>query len=215
MAIGMCGLFSIRLPQWTYLINPSHESAGGSFVFGIMTAVLSTPCTAPFMGAAAAWSATQTPLITLSTFAAIGIGMALPYLLLSAFPSLVNRVPRAGPASELIKQVMGLLMLAAGAYFLGTGFAAVLAKPPDPPSQAYWWLVALLIVAAGVWLAWRSYRFASRLRQRIIFAAVGLIIAVVGAAIGVRFTQTSPINWIYYTPERLAEAQRQHKVVVI
>ena len=80
MAVGMCGLFAVRLPQWIYRVNPSQESVRGSFVFGVMTAVLSTPCTAPFMGAAAAWSATQRPLITLSTFAAIGGGMALPYL---------------------------------------------------------------------------------------------------------------------------------------
>jgi len=46
MAIGMCGLFSIRLPQWAYTVNPSQESLGGSFLFGIMAAVLSTPCTA-------------------------------------------------------------------------------------------------------------------------------------------------------------------------
>jgi thiol:disulfide interchange protein len=56
MAIGMSGLFTIRLPDWIYRINPSQDSIGGSFLFGIMTAVLSTPCTAPFMGAAAAWA---------------------------------------------------------------------------------------------------------------------------------------------------------------
>jgi thiol:disulfide interchange protein DsbD len=215
MAVGMCGLFSVRLPQWAYVVNPSQESIGGSFAFGIMTAVLSTPCTAPFMGAAAAWSATQTPLITLSTFAAIGIGMALPYFLLSAFPALVNRVPRAGPASELIKQVMGLLMLAAGAYFLGTGVAALLANPPDPPSQAYWWVVASFIAAAGCWLAWRTWSIANKLAQRLLFGALGLTIILAGSVVGTRFTRVSPIHWIYYTPERLARAQQQHKIVVM
>ncbi len=56
MAIGMCGLFSLRLPQFVYAIGPRHDSLGGSFVFGIMPAVLSTPCTAPFMGAALDWA---------------------------------------------------------------------------------------------------------------------------------------------------------------
>src|SRR5207247_5729715 len=69
MAVGMSGLFSVRLPSWVYAANPSQGSAIGSFLFGIMTAVLSTPCTAPFMGAAAAWSATQSAAITVNTFA--------------------------------------------------------------------------------------------------------------------------------------------------
>jgi len=215
MAVGMCGLFSARLPQWVYRINPSQESGAGSFLFGVMTAVLSTPCTAPFMGAAAAWSVTQTPVITLSTFGAIGMGMALPYLLLSAFPALVNRMPRAGPASELIKQVMGLLMLGAGAYFLGTGIAALLARPPDPPTQAYWWGVSLFVAMAGGWLAWRTFQITSRARRRVLFGATGAFLVLAAALMGVRFTKGSPIHWIYYTPERLAEAQRSGKLVVL
>ena len=215
MAVGMCGLFSARLPQWVYRINPSQESGAGSFLFGVMTAVLSTPCTAPFMGAAAAWSVTQTPVITLSTFGAIGMGMALPYLLLSAFPALVNRMPRAGPASELIKQVMGLLMLGAGAYFLGTGIAALLARPPDPPTQAYWWGVSLFVAMAGGWLAWRTFQITSRARRRVLFGATGALLVLAAVLMGVRFTKGSPIHWIYYTPERLAEAQRSGKLVVL
>jgi len=167
------------------------------------------------MGAAAAWSVTQTPVITLSTFGAIGMGMALPYLLLSAFPALVNRMPRAGPASELIKQVMGLLMLGAGAYFLGTGIAALLARPPDPPTQAYWWGVSLFVAMAGGWLAWRTFQITSRARRRVLFGATGAFLVLAAALMGVRFTKGSPIHWIYYTPERLAEAQRSGKLVVL
>ena len=215
MAVGMSGLFSIRLPSLIYAANPSQGSAIGSFLFGIMTALLSTPCTAPFMGAAAAWSATQSPGITMSTFAAIGIGMALPYLLLSAFPTLVHRVPRAGPASELVKQIMGLFMLAAGAYFLGTGLAGMLAKPPDPPTQTYWWFVAGFIGAAGVWLFWRTFQIAARKLYRIVFGVLALAILSAALVIGLRFTQSSPIHWLYFTPERFATAQHQTKVLVL
>ena len=153
MALGMFGFFSVRLPQFIYMINPQQDSPQGSFGLGVLAAVLSTPCTAPFMGAAAAWAATQTPLTTLTTFAAIGGGMALPYLILSAFPNLVNRMPKAGPASELIKQVMGLFMLAAAAYFIGVGISALLTTPPNPPSKNFWWPVMGFVTAGGAWLA--------------------------------------------------------------
>ena len=215
MALGMCGLFAVRLPQWVYRINPRHDSYHGSFGFGIMTAVLSTPCTAPFMGAAAAWAATQDPAITLSTFTAIGVGMALPYAVLAAFPALVDRMPRTGPASELIKQVMGLLMMAAALFFLGTGLSGVLSKPPDPPSAAYWWAVGLAVAVAGGWLAYSTMKITRSPARRAIFGAIGLALVVGGLYGGLRLSAKSPINWVYYTPDRLEAADGQDRVIVL
>ena len=209
MAVGMCGLFAVNVPAWAYRVNVSQETLVGSFLFGIMAAVLSTPCTAPFMGAAAAWATTQKAVITLTTFGAIGVGMALPYLILSAFPVLVRRMPKTGPASTLIKQTMGLLLLAAGAYFLGTGLAGLLATPPDPPTQAYWWAVASFIAAAGGWLAWRTIQITSNAARRVVFSGLGIFLIAIAMMMGVRFTRSSPVHWIYYTPERFAAALAQ------
>ncbi len=215
MAVAMTGVFVIRLPNFIYAMNPGQESVHGSFGFGIMTAVLSTPCTAPFMGAAAAWAATQSAGTTLVTFAFIGAGMALPYLALSASPALVKRMPRSGPASELIKQVMGLLMLAAAAYFVGVGLSAILNTPPDPPSRLYWWAVMFFVAAAGGWLAVRTIRIASGPATRIGFAGLGVLL-LAGSAFGAaRLTNEGPIPWVHYTPERFDRAIRDGKVVVM
>jgi thiol:disulfide interchange protein DsbD len=215
MALGMFGFFSIRLPQFIYMINPQQDSLQGSFALGILAAVLSTPCTAPFMGAAAAWAATQSPLTTVSTFAAIGGGMALPYLLLSAFPNLVNRMPKAGPASELIKQVMGLFMLAAAAYFLGVGISALLSSPPNPPSKTYWWPVMGLVAAGGAWLAFRTLALARKKITKTVFVSLGLILMVLPVWGGFGLSDEGPINWTYYTPERFETAIEQRKTVVM
>ena len=149
LAVGMCGAFSIPLPQFIYRLNPREESLAGAFGIGILSAVLSTPCTAPVMGTAAAWATTQEPRLTLAVFAAIGTGMGLPYLVLSAAPGLVQRMPRSGPAGVLIKQTMGLFLMAAAAYFLGAGVSALTVAPPDPPSRIYWWGVMGFIAAGG------------------------------------------------------------------
>jgi thiol:disulfide interchange protein len=215
MALGMFGSFSIRLPQFIYMINPQQDSLQGSFALGILAAVLSTPCTAPFMGAAAAWAATQSPLTTAATFAAIGGGMALPYLLLSAFPHLVNRMPKAGPTSELIKQVMGLFMLAAAAYFLGVGISALLSSPPSPPSKIYWWPVMGLVAAGGAWLAFRTLALAGKKITKTAFVSIGLILMVLPIWGALRLSDEGPINWIYYTPERFEAAIAQRKTVVM
>lgn len=215
MGIGMLGLFTVRLPKAAYMVNPSHDTMRGSFLFGVMTAILSTPCTAPFMGSAAAWAATQTPFVTMIAFASIGAGMALPYFVLSANPKWVDRVPRTGPASEVVKQVMGMLMLAVAAFFLGIGLVALLTSPPDSPSRAYWWFVAFFVVIAGVWMAWRTFRITRSTGRRIAFGGLGgalVAIALIGAPV---FTDKGPVNWVYYTPERFEEAIASGDVVVL
>ncbi len=215
LAVAMTGIFYMQVPRFIYAFNPSQETYPGSFGFGIMTAVLSTPCTAPFMGAAAAWAATRPAATTLTTFAAIGIGMALPYFVLSAWPALVKKMPRTGPASELIKQVMGLLMLAAAAYFIGVGVSAMTSHAPDPPSRIYWWAVMAFIAAAGFWLAYRTVRITRKAAKRAFFGALG-VLAIAGAALGgVRLTNEGPIDWVHYTPERLEMARSRGDVVVM
>lgn len=215
LAVGMCGVFSLRLPHAVYQFSPTLESIPGSFGFGVMVAILSTPCTAPFMGAAAAWATTETPGIVLATFAAIGAGMAVPYQFLSTFPHLVDRMPRTGPASELIKQVMGLLMLAAAAYFVGVGLSGLLATAPQPPSRAYWGFVGAFGVAAGAWLAIKTFLITSSATKRALFGGIGAFILAASAYIGIRFTDKGPIDWVYYTPQRFADATAQGRVVVM
>jgi thiol:disulfide interchange protein DsbD len=215
MAVGMCGLFTISPPPFLYRFTPSQETLTGSFGLGIMTAVLSTPCTAPFMGAAAAWAATKHPATTLITFAAIGIGMALPYIILSAFPVLVSQMPRSGPAGILIKQVMGLLMLAAAAYFMGSGVSAWLTTPPDLPSKAFWWVVLFFSTAAGAWLMYRTYKITPQLQKRMIFSAIGLLMISISWWGLVPLTRSGPIDWIAYTPQRLETALKQGQIAVL
>ncbi len=215
MAVGMMDLFSVTVPRFIYAVDPRRDTVTGSFLLGVMTAVLSTPCTAPFMGAAAAWAATQQPVTTLAAFGAIGGGMALPYLLLAAFPQWIARMPRSGPASLLIKQVMGLLLLAVGAYFLGVGLSGLTVTPPDPPSVLYWWVVMAAIAGAGAWLAVRTPRLTASVARRAVFVGLGGALALSAVYGGVRLTDRGPIDWAYYTPERFADAQRNGRVVVL
>ncbi len=215
MATGMFGLFSVRLPNFIYMLNPEQDTLHGSFGLGILAAILSTPCTAPFMGAAAAWASTQAPATTLAAFAAIGIGMALPYLVLSASPAWVEKMPKTGPASELIKQVMGLFMLAAAVYFIGIGVAALFSKPPNPPTKLYWWPVMFFCIAAGGWLAYRTLQITARVKLKAFYAGIGVMIMALSAWGAVQLTDPGPVDWVYYTPQRFSEASDDKKIVVM
>lgn len=215
MAVGMFGVFELTLPQSVYRVRPDQETAHGSFLFGILTAVLSTPCTAPFMGAAAAWAATQAPPVTMGTFAAIGVGMAVPYLVLTARPSLLARVPRSGPASLLVKQSLGFFMLAVASFFLGLSVSSALQQPPDPPSSAYWWPVAFFILLGCAWLVYQTFRISGSAAKRALVTVGAVAVAATTFLLARDFTSPGPIDWVYYTPERFAEAAGRNEIVVL
>lgn len=215
MGAGMIGAFSVSLPQLFYRFNPQQKTLSGSFCIGVLIAVLSTPCTAPFMGTAAAFAITQSSMATLATFLSIGFGMGIPYLLLAMFPALVSRIPNSGPISEIIKQVMGVLMLAAAAYFIGVGITVLMADPQAQIGKGYWWPVMALCAVAGAWLALKSVAAVAGKKLRMVMAAVGIVVIGISVWGGLQLTDKGPINWITYSEEQLQKALSENKVVVL
>jgi thiol:disulfide interchange protein DsbD len=124
-------------------------------------------------------------------------------------------MPKTGPASVLIKEVMGLFLLAAAVYFVGTGLSGMLVSPPDPPSRLYWWPVMGLCAAAGGWMAWRTVRITSSLARRTIFGALGLVLVAASFFGAAGLTGKGPIHWVYYTEERFKAALADDKIVVM
>lgn len=223
MGVGIMGLFEIRLPDSVYAVNPKADNAWGSFLFGVMTAVLGLPCFGFVAGALLAGSATMPAAEIITIFGSIGIGMALPYLVLAFKPRWAEKLPRTGPASDLVKQVMGLLMLAAAAFFLGSGVMAFLKADPVRAAQlpvwvkvAHWWAVAACATAAGGWLVWRTMQITRSVGRRAAFGLVGLVFA--GAAVVFAFGRTNKALhdiWNPYTQDVLAGAVSGGKVVVV
>lgn len=222
MGVGIMGAFQIKLPQAVYAVNPKADSAHGSFLFGVMTAILGLPCFGFVAGALLAGVALMPKAVVIVIFASIGAGMALPYLVLAAKPGLVKKLPRTGPASELVKQVMGLLMIAAAAYFIGAGVLALLsgmgltASLPWWGKAVHWWAIALAMVVAGGWLAVQTVRISKRVGPRAIFTALGLAFAFVGVAAAANRTEHLKNNfWVDYTPEALQAALDRGNIVVL
>jgi thiol:disulfide interchange protein len=214
MAVGMCGAYAVRLPARVYAFNPRQDTAAGAVGMGVLTAVLSTPCTAPFMGTAAAWAATQAPAVTLATFAAIGAGMGMPYALLAARPDWLRRVPKTGPWSDLLKQVMGVFMLAAAAYFIGIGVQTLSAGAGADP-RLLWWPVMGLCALGGVWMGARALRLVRTRAGRLAWGAAGTAVVLLAVAAAAGLTDSGPLRWAPYTPERFAAAVRDRRPVVM
>lgn len=223
MGVGIMGAFTFQLPQKVYMVNPKADSAWGSFVFGVMTAVLGLPCFGFVAGALVPAALTQGPMVVLTLFTSMGVGMASPYLLLSAFPGLIEKLPRTGPASELVKQVMGLLLIAAAVYFIGAGVFALLKSDPVRAASLpwwaktiHWWLIALCGLGAGGWLVFRTFQISSKTLPRLTFAMIALLLTGGGIVLGVNRTNKAMHDfWLPYEPATLAEAVDSGKVVVI
>lgn len=217
MGVGIMGLFTIQLPAAAYAINPKADTSWGSFLFGVMTGVLGLPCFGFVAGALLAGSATLPASTILIIFTSMGIGMAAPYLVLSAKPALVNKIPRTGPASELVKQVMGLLLLAAAAYFVGSGLIALVSEYPALGRQLHWWAVALFATCAGLWLIIRTFQITRRPQPRVVFSAIGLVLSAAAVAYAFDSTQKalSQTLWQEFSPAAFADARASNKVIVM
>ncbi|MBV9247887.1 MAG: thioredoxin family protein [Acetobacteraceae bacterium] len=90
----------------------------GSFFTGLLAVLVATPCTAPFMSVAIAGGLAAPPAITMLVFVVMGLGLASPYLLLSALPSLARKAPRPGPWMDTLKQALAFPMYGAAAWLL-------------------------------------------------------------------------------------------------
>ncbi len=94
----------------------SQEGPAGSFLKGVLSTVLATPCSGPFLGPVFGFTLTQPTSVTYAVFGAIATGMALPYILVGLFPALVRFLPKPGAWMGTFKEILGFVMLGTVAY---------------------------------------------------------------------------------------------------
>jgi thiol:disulfide interchange protein DsbD len=188
MGLSFLGVWEIPIPGFVgrgkTLELAEKEGFAGAFSKGVITTILATPCTAPFLASALTWAASQPPAKTYAVFVAVGLGMCSPYLLIGAFPKLIAFLPRPGAWMDTFKQIMGFVLLGTVIFLLTfitqslvvptIGFLFGLwgacwwigRAPPgaDAATTARVWLEAVT-VAAAVWivtLGWLSGVMRSR-----------------------------------------------------
>ncbi len=118
LALSMLGVWTVQPPQALAAIDTSGSGLFGAFCTGLLATLLASSCSAPFLGIMLTWALVQPTWIVALFFVLIGIGMAWPYVLLAAFPAWLNRIPRAGRWSELLKEALGLVMVGVAVYLL-------------------------------------------------------------------------------------------------
>ncbi|GBR55975.1 cytochrome c biogenesis thiol:disulfide interchange protein DsbD [Acetobacter senegalensis DSM 18889] len=117
MALNLLGVFSFSAVS----INSAphtHHSLWNDILTGVLAVVVASPCTAPFMGVAIAGALSGPPIAGLTVFAALGLGLALPYLLIAIFPSCARMLPRPGAWMIYLRQFLAFPLLASCVWLL-------------------------------------------------------------------------------------------------
>lgn len=119
MALSLSGVFEIGTSLMGTGSSLTQRSGyQGSFFTGVLATVVATPCTAPFMGPAIGFALTQSWIVAMLVFVALGLGMALPILLLSFAPALNRYMPRPGAWMVTFKQLLAFPLYASALFFL-------------------------------------------------------------------------------------------------
>ena len=212
--LSMLGVWEIPIPGLGHSNavgkKAQEEGLSGAFFLGILTTILATPCTGPLLIPALAVTAGQPVWVTYAIFGAIGLGMALPYLLIGVYPSLISWLPKPGAWMGTFKQVTGFILMAT-VVFLLAGFS-------EKPRSEY--LVAmlslLLFVAIGCWWIGKSEEY-SGLGKKLKAWGWGLGIIAVGA--WAAFTFLGPpahkLDWQQFSKARLGELRDESRLVFI
>jgi suppressor for copper-sensitivity B len=207
-ALSFLGIWEIPIPGFigsTAGKVQTQEGPAGSFLKGVLSTVLATPCSGPFLGPVFGFTLTQPTPVTYAVFASIATGMSLPYLLVGIFPGLVRFIPKPGVWMETLKEVLGFVMLGT-VVFLFTFLNGDYFVPT----------FALLIgIWAGCWWVGRVQRqtgvagFGRWLQAGIVTAGIGV------ASFAFLGPVESVIEWQPFTRARLTELQQKGATVMV
>lgn len=210
MALSFLGVWQLPVPGFATSEHAgklqNQHGYGGAFFKGMFTTVLATPCSGPFLGAVFGYTLTQPAIVTYLIFAAVGLGMGLPYLMVGIFPALVKFLPKPGEWMETFENVLGFVLLATVVYLMAiTG-------------QKYFIPTFALLI--GLWFAcWLIGRVPEYAGTGKVISTWGVATLVVVAVAYGSFTFLSPVRELYewkpYNQQTLAALQKEGKTVML
>lgn len=175
MALSMFGLFYFNFRTSQGLVGLSNKSGyGGSFFTGVLATILATPCSAPFLGTAIGFAFVQPAVVIVAIFLTIGIGLAAPYLVLSANPAWLRWIPKHGAWMETFKQTMGFLMLATVVWLV-----SIIAHQVGVAGIG--WVLAFLLAVSFAAFLWSHLAGPMASDRRRLTVGITLVAALVGA----------------------------------
>lgn len=174
-ALSMLNVFEFQVPGFALQAAgevSQKEGYGGAFLNGVLTTVLATPCTGPFLGAATGLLLQLPPVAMGVGVMMIGAGLAIPYVLLSAFPAWLTILPRPGRWMNTFKELVGFTLVLVVLWLL------TIVHSLTNVSHLYATLLLLCGVAVACWMLGKLHAGASAMRSLATWlGAIGVVIA--------------------------------------
>ncbi|MES2983041.1 MAG: thioredoxin family protein [Verrucomicrobiota bacterium] len=196
LGLNMFGLFEMGTSATSVggkLQNKSGHT--GSFFSGVLATVVATPCSAPFLGVAIGATMALPAVQFFTGFTAMALGLALPYLVLSIFPSLIDKLPRPGAWMESFKQAMSFLLFGTAGYLLWVYSGLIGQEYLLSP------IFGLCLIAIAGWVYGR-WHLPHRSKKARIFA---LTVSIISICAGILLTlppKPSTIEWQPWSEEK-------------
>ncbi len=223
-AYNLFGFFEISLPRWAAALGVSgsapgkavsaRRQLGNHFLTGAFATLLATPCSAPFLGTALGFALARGPSEIVLIFSTLGLGLALPYLLIAASPRLIGWLPRPGAWMVILKRILGLALAGTAVWLLSVLVAQV--------GLVATFGVGALLIGLGLVL-WHGHAGGERRFATPALAGILAVAAVaLPAALAERAGQGEPAQisvatgeWQPFEPDRIAGLVAQGKIVFV
>ena len=204
MGLGLSGYLEIGSSLMSVGQNSqSEEGLRSSFMTGVLVTTVASPCTAPFMGPALGFAVSQSATIAVLVFAFLGLGMALPFILLAWIPGLTKRLPKPGPWMDLFKQFLAFPIYLTAVWLL---WVAGRQTSIDVAAAV---VIGLVLLVMGLWV----WKLSSKPTTRVLAAAT-LAAALAVPVFAISETEVEP-DFLTYSPELLADLRADGQPVFI
>jgi thiol:disulfide interchange protein DsbD len=189
LALSLFGLF--HLPVIDLKFGAGHKDPRKqAFFTGMLTTLLATPCSGPFLGGVLGWALIQGPAVIATVFVSIGLGMASPYLLMIINPGLSRFLPRSGPWIEYVEKGIAFFLLGTAFYLVGIAVGGASLRILAP----------LWVILFGGWLWFRS-RTAGQGIQLVL--RVGMLVLLAATVYWTLPVPTETDPWEHFEPAAL------------
>jgi thiol:disulfide interchange protein len=186
VALNLFGLFEVTLSGRALGAAgdlTAKQGYAGAFFNGVLATILATPCTAPFLGVALAFAFTQPPVIVVLVFLVVGLGLALPFVIICIDPRLLKFLPKPGVWMEHFKVAMGFQMLATAMWLFW------LTSTRMGKTGVLWFGLFLVLLAFSMWI-WGQFVQRSYKRR-----GIGMLAALLILLFGYTYILEGKLAW--------------------
>jgi thiol:disulfide interchange protein len=204
MGLGLSGYLEIGSNLMALgQLSKRQEGLMSSFMTGVLATTIASPCTAPFMGPALGFAIAQPASAALLVFACLGLGMALPFILMAWIPGLTKRLPRPGAWMDTFKQFLAFPLYITAVWLL---WVAGRQTSMDVAAAV---IVGLVLLVMGLWI----WKLSAKNTGKLI--AIAVLGAALAAPVATLSEDAEPSPFETYSPQRLAELRASGTPVFI